>query len=216
MADVATLMNRIDAEFSALDDKIKHAQSEKLEEHRERQNRLTAFEQRLEALPDVWKPRIEALIARFGDRVKVSPSMASSSREVGLEFQSDLARVRLRFSATTDQEVRKLILNYDLQIIPVLMQFDSHSQAEWPLNAIDEQAIVDWVDDRIVSFVKTYLSLHENEAYLREHMVKDPVAGVRFPKFAAASTLQWSGKTYYFIGAETRREFEATHGIASA
>lgn len=215
MADVATLMNRIDAEFSALDDKIKRAQSEKLEEHRERQNRLAAFEQRLETLPDVWKPRIEALIARFGDRVKVAPSMASSSREVGLEFQSDLARVRLRLSAATDQEVRKLILNYDLQIIPVLTQFDSHSQAEWPLNAIDEQAIADWVDDRIVSFVKTYLSLHENEAYLREHMVKDPVAGVRFPKFAAASTLQWSGKTYYFIGDETRREFETTHGIAS-
>jgi YHS domain-containing protein len=46
-------------------------------------------------------------------------------------------------------------------------------------------------------------------------MVSDPVAGVRFPKFAAASSLEWGGRTYYFIGDETRREFEASHGSGS-
>lgn len=211
MSDVATLLDRIDAEFSALDGKIKQAQNVKIQEYHERQERLAAFEKRLASLPPIWKPRLETLVKRFGDKVKATPHVASSSRDVGLEFQSDLARVRLRFSAATDQEIRKLVLNYDLQIIPVLMQFDSHSQAEWPLDAIDEQAVGQWVDDRIVSFVKTYLSLHENEAYLREHMVTDPVAGVRFPKFAAAANMEWNGKTYYFIGEETRKEFEAAH-----
>jgi YHS domain-containing protein len=214
MSDVATLLTRIDAEFSALDARIKQAQAERLQEHRERQDRLAAFEQQLEALTAVWKPRLEALIQRFGDRVKVTPRLASSSREVGLDFQSNLARIRLRFSATTDHDVRKLILNYNLEIIPVLMQFDSHQQADWPIDAIDEQAIASWVDDRIVDFVKTYLSLHENEHYLKDDMVEDPVAAVRFPRFAAATTSTWNGKTYYFIGDETRREFDAKHGIA--
>jgi YHS domain-containing protein len=216
MSDVATLLTRIDAEFSALDARIKQAQTERLQEHRERQDRLASFEQQLEALTAVWKPRLEALIQRFGDRVKVTPRLASSSREVGLDFQSNLARIRLRFSATTDHDVRKLILNYNLEIIPVLMQFDSHQQADWPIDAIDEQAIASWVDDRIVDFVKTYLSLHENEHYLKDDMVEDPVARVRFPRFAAATTSTWNGKTYYFIGDETRREFDAKHGIAQA
>jgi YHS domain-containing protein len=216
MSDVATLLTRIDAEFSALDARIKQAQTERLQEHRERQDRLASFEQQLEALTAVWKPRLEALIERFGDRVKVTPRLASSSREVGLDFQSNLARIRLRFSATTDHDVRKLILNYNLEIIPVLMQFDSHQQADWPIDAIDEQAIASWVDDRIVDFVKTYLSLHENEHYLKDDMVEDPVARVRFPRFAAATTSTWNGKTYYFIGDETRREFDAKHGIAQA
>jgi len=216
MSDVATLLTRIDAEFSALDARIKQAQAERLQEHRERQDRLASFEQQLEALTAVWKPRLEALIQRFGDRVKVTPRLASSSREVGLDFQSNLARIRLRFSATTDHDVRKLILNYNLEIIPVLMQFDSHQQADWPIDAVDEQAIGSWVDDRIVDFVKTYLSLHENEHYLKDDMVEDPVAGVRFPRFAAATTSTWNGKTYYFIGDETRREFDAKHGIAQA
>ena len=211
MSDVSGLLERIDAEFSALKDKIKQAQGEKQQEHKDRQQRLAAFEKEMETLPDVWKPRLEALIQRFGDKAKVSPRLESTSRAVTVDFQSELAKIRMRLSAATDKDIRNLILLYDLEILPTLMQFDSHSQAEWPLNAIDRQAIGAWVDDRIVSFVKTYLSLHENEYYLKEHMVQDPVAGVRFPKFAAASTLQWGGKTYYFIGDDTRREFEESH-----
>ena len=213
--DVATLLDRIDAEFSALDAKIKRAQGEKQQEHHDRQARLATFEKELETLPEVWKPRLEALVKRFGDRAKVAPRIDPSNRAVTMDFQSELARIKLRFSAATDQDVRNLILNYNLEILPTLMQFDSHRQAEWPLEAIDRTAIGQWVDDRIVSFVKTYLSLHENEYYLKEHMVQDPVAGVRFPKFAAAATREWGGKTYYFIGDETRREFEASHGAPS-
>ena len=211
MSDMSTLLNRIDAEFSALDAKIKVAQAEKQGEHQDRQQRLAAFEKEMETLPDVWKPRLEALIQRFGDKAKVTPTLESTNRTVNMQFQSELAKIRLRLSASIDQDVRHLILLYDLEILPALMQIDSHAQAEWPLEAIDRQAIGQWVDDRIVSFVKTYLSLHENEYYLKEHMVSDPVAGVRFPKFAAAATLDWGGKTYYFIGDDTRREFEESH-----
>jgi YHS domain-containing protein len=214
MADLTTLLNRIDAEFSGLEGRIKQVQAEHLHEHQERQKRLATFEKLLAELPAVWKPRLEALTKRFGDRVKVTPRLSSSSRDATLEFQSNLARIRLRLSASTDRDVRKLVLDYNLEILPILMKFDSHGQAEWPLEAIDRQAIANWVDDRIVDFVKTYLSLHENEYYLKDHMVEDPIAAVRFPKFAAATSLEWEGKTYYFIGNETRREFEAKHGIA--
>jgi YHS domain-containing protein len=210
-ADVANLLRRIDAEFSALDGKIEHARAERLQEHRERRKRLAAFEKQMEAVPPVWEPRLKALQQRFGDQMKVTPVLTSTSRQVTLEFQSDLARIRLRFSVSTDREVRQLILNYDLEIIPVFMQFDSHREAEWPLEGFDMAKAADWLDDRIVDFVRTYLSLHENEHYLKEHMVEDPVAGVRFPRFAAGASLERGGKTYYFIGEETRREFEAMH-----
>src|SRR3569833_2723514 len=176
MGDIRNLINRIDAEFSELDDKIKHAQAEGLEQHRERQRRLYEFERRLEQLSDIWGPRLDALLARFGDRAKVTPRLTSSSREAEIEFQSDLARIRLRLSATTDHDVHKLILDYDLEIIPALTEFDSHAKAEWALASLDDAAIGAWVDDRIVSFVRTYLSLHENEYYLKDHMVQDPVA----------------------------------------
>jgi YHS domain-containing protein len=212
MSDVSVLLERIDAEFSALEEKIKRAQGEKLQEHQERQNRLTTFKRELDSLPEVWGPRLDALLERFGEYAKAAPRLESTSRAVTMDFETELARIRLRLSATTDHDVRNLILSYDLEILPALMQFDSHQQGQWPIDAIDRRAVGDWVDDRIVSFVKTYLSLHENEYYLKEHMVRDPVAGVRFPKYAAAATVDVGGKTYYFIGDETRREFEAQQG----
>ena len=215
MGDVSNLISRIDAEFAVLDDKIKQAQTDAVREHDAREQRLERFEKELEALSDVWRPRLQALIDHFGDRVKVAPRVESSGRDVSMDFQSDLARIHLRFSATTDRDVHKLILNYDLEILPMLMQYDAHQTAEWPLDALDEVAIGGWVDDRIVAFVKTYLSLHENEYYLKDHMVVDPIAGVRFPSFAAAATVEWEGKKYHFMGDETRRQFEQLHGIAS-
>ncbi len=60
----------------------------------------------------------------------------------------------------------------------------------------------------------TYLSLHENDLYLKDHMVEDPIAHVRFPKFAAGATLEHNGKTHYFIGEDTRQEFAKKQGIA--
>jgi len=155
MANVDTLLKRIDAEFASLQGRIKQAQGEQLQEHQARQQRLAAFEKLLAELPEVWKPRFEALIEKFGDRVKVTPQVTSSSREATLDFQSDLARIRLRLSASTDHDVRKLVLDYNLEIVPILMHFDSHQHAEWPIEAIDKQAVANWIDDRLVSFVKT-------------------------------------------------------------
>jgi YHS domain-containing protein len=44
-------------------------------------------------------------------------------------------------------------------------------------------------------------------------MIEDPVAGVRFPDFAAGATIEWQGRKYYFIGEETRQEFARQHEI---
>ena len=216
MANIDSLMKRIDAEFESMEKRIEEVKSEQLHEYQERQKRLASFEKLLAELASVWNPRLNAIIRRFGDHVKVTPTLASTSRQAKLEFQSELAQIRLRLSASTDQDVRKLVLDYNLEILPILMQFQSHQQAEWPLDKIDKAAIANWIDDRLVDFVRTFLSLQENEYYLKDHMVEDPVAGIRFPKYAAGATCQRDGKTYYFIADETRREFEAKHTAAKA
>ena len=58
-------------------------------------------------------------------------------------------------------------------------------------------------------------SISMHEIYLKDHMVEDPIAHVRFPKAAAATVLEWSGQKFYFIGEETRREFEKQQGSAA-
>jgi YHS domain-containing protein len=138
-----------------------------------------------------------------------------STREAAFDFQSRQARVRLKFSASTDRDIRKLILSYDLEIIPILMRFKNHDEVEFPLDKVDQEAVAKWLDDRIVDFVQTYFSMGENEIYLKDSMVEDPIAHVRFPRQAAAATVEWRGQQFYFIGEETRREFEKQQGIGS-
>src|SRR5262249_23113369 len=127
--------------------------------------------------------------------------------EGSVGLPAHLGRVGLRFSASTDPDVRTVILGYDLEIIPVFFRYEPHAELEFPLDAVDEAAAGWWVDDRIVDFVRAYLAMGEDEFSSPEHLVEDPVAHVRFPDCAAGATREWQGKKYYFIGDETRREF---------
>jgi YHS domain-containing protein len=215
MPDINNLASRIDAEFTAVEQKVKKFQSEQAEQHKQRGRRLEQLSKVFDDLRDIWRPRLEFLVKKFGDRVQATPRIVPSSREATLDFQSRLARVRLKLSALTDRDIQKVVLSYDLEIIPVLMRFKNHDEIEFPLDRVDKEAVAKWIDDRIVDFVQTYFSMGENEIYLKDEMVEDPIAQVRFPKAAAATSLEWSGRKYYFIGEETRREFEKQQGIGS-
>ena len=208
MAAVNSLLDRLDAEFAAANERVKSYKSQQVEAFQDRQQRLEQFDKLLGQLRDIWRPRLEALAQKFGERVDVRPSIEPGRRSASFEFQSELARIDLRFGVVPDPEVKNIVFTYDLRIVPILMKFESHEEIEFPLDAVDTAALGKWIDDRIVNFVKTYLSLHENEYYLKDHMVQDPVAKVKFPKYAAGATLEAGGKTHYFIDESTRREFQ--------
>ena len=214
MTDISSLASQIDAEFAAVADKAKKFQTEQAQEHKERQKRLDQLSKVFDDMSEVWRPRLEFLVKKFGDRVKMTPRIVPSTREATLEFSSTLAKVSLKFSAYTDRDVQKLVLSYDLEIIPILMRYTPHAEIEFPLDKIDKDAAAKWADARIVDFVRTYLSLGDNEWYLKDQMVEDPIAHVRFPKQAAGATLDWNGKKHYFLGEDTRREFAQQNKIA--
>ena len=111
--------------------------------------------------------------------------------------------------------MRNAVFYYDLEILPILMKFETHAEIEFPLDAVDTQALSQWIDDRIISFVNTYLSLHENAYYLKGHMVEDPIAKVQFPKYAAGAISEIGGKMYYFVSEETCQEFAKQRGTTA-
>lgn len=211
MEDTQELATLIDAALTSMAAKRKHFQEVETRKYDEWKQRLAKLGMEFDTLRDIFQPRLNLLIQKFGTKMTATPKLTQSTREMLLEFHSEVARIRLRFQGTTDHDIRKLILNYDLEVIPVLMQFDSHSTLEMPLDAIDYDAAVRWADERILSFVQTYTALHENPYYLRDQMVTDPVTGTTFPKLAAGATLERDGRTYYFVSEKTRQEFEALH-----
>lgn len=69
------------------------------------------------------------------------------------------------------------------------------------------------LDDHIVDFANAYMELHLARQYQERMLVTDTVAGLGFPKFFAASTLEDGGTIYCFVSDKTRRESEKRHGL---
>jgi YHS domain-containing protein len=159
-------------------------------------------------------------LERLRERLKfdVIPSQFQTeryySRSVTLDVKSELAGViKLGFRLTHDSDVRNILLDYTLEIIPVFFRFNPHSRLAMPLEEYNEAAVGKWLDDCLVEFANAYLELHSTKQYQERVMVSDTVAGISFPRYFAAATLDHDGTTYYFISEETRREFAKRHGL---
>jgi len=212
MTDVDNLIRRIDQELAVDVKAQKAAWAEVVRTNRERGPRLQRYEAVAKHLIELLKPRLDAFIQRFKAVVKAEPSVREHTRAMNLAFTATIAKVSLRFEMFPDEDVSHVRLECTQEIIPVVVRYDKQSVVEFPLDAVPDDAVVQWFDERILSFVKTYLALVRQDATLREHLkelfVEDPVTKIRFPKYLASSTLERDGQTYYFVDEDTHREFE--------
>ena len=65
MAAASSLVDRIDAEFAAANQRATDLKSQKVSEFEGRKQRLEKFEQLLEQLRGIWRPRLEALAQKY-------------------------------------------------------------------------------------------------------------------------------------------------------
>jgi YHS domain-containing protein len=206
MADLNTFLKRLDEQVEKARKGVEQKQTELQQAYEGRKQRYQTYLQLMDELRGVAQPRLAKLAERC--KFDASPTEDADGKSVLLNFKTPVARVQLRLSATHDTDVRNLVLVYDLEILPLYVKFNPHAELEIPLEKIDRAAVENWLDDRLVEFAQTYVTIHFTDQYHQDHMVLDPVADVRFPKAYAQSTLEKDGKTYYFISEQTRREFE--------
>jgi len=206
MADISTFLKRLDEQVAQVRTRVEQKQSEIQQAYEARSERYKRFLRVLEDLQGVAKARLDKLAEKC--KFDATPTENADGKSVLLMFQTPVARVRLRLSATHDDEVRNLVLGYDLEILPIYVKYSPHAELAIPLDKVDRAAVENWLDDRLIEFAQTYVTIHFTDEYQKDHTVVDPVANVRFPKVFAQSTLEKAGKTYYFISDQTRREFE--------
>ena len=212
MTDVATLIRRIDQELERDVQREKAAWAEVARAARERGPRLQRFDAVAKHIIELLRPRLDAFLGRFQAVVKAEPCVRQHTRAINLTFAATVAKVTLTFEVLPDQDVNHVRLECTQEIIPVLVRYDRQSVLELALDGVQDDAVVQWFDERIVAFVKAYLALVRQDTALREHLkdqlVEDPVAKIRFPKYLASSTLERDGRTYYFVDEDTRRELD--------
>jgi hypothetical protein len=215
MAEAATLSQRIRAEFDSRSQRLKSIEQEHAREARDREARLATFAKVCDDLRTVWGPRLEEFARQFGDKTKVTPTVQPSRREARVAFLTDLANMTLTISASANSDITKLVLDYDLLIIPIFFEYQRHARLEMPLDKIDKAAIGAWIDDRLVSCVQAYLSIQDNEYYIKRALVEDPISKARFLKDDAGAKLERDGRTVFFESEETLRQYKQKHQITA-
>lgn len=119
----------------------------------------------------------------------------------------------LRFPATVTLGIallpaddKRLIARYNLIIHPELMEYNRNREMSFPLEG-NEKKLADWVDDRIIEFVDTYLRLETHPLYQKDNTVVDIVCGMRISSTAATSTVEQDGRIFYFCSEHCKDAF---------
>jgi YHS domain-containing protein len=213
MAEQLSLTDRIQAEFNLRAERQKAIEQEKALAAQERDKRLDQFGKVCDDLRAVWRPRLEEFAKQFGDKVKVTPTVTPEQRQATMDFKTDLATVSLVLTVCADSDVTKLVLDYTLRIIPMYFDYERSARLEQPLDKIDRNAIGAWIDDRLVACVKAYLSMQENEHYLKRAMVEDPITKQKFLREDSAAKLDHAGHMVYFASEDSLKQYKHKHQI---
>lgn len=75
------------------------------------------------------------------------------------------------------------------------MEYIRNIEAIFPLEG-NEEALVDWVEGRILDFIDTYLLLETHPLYQKDSTVIDIVCGMHIPSTSATSTVERHGRTF--------------------
>lgn len=161
MADLLTLSDRIDAEFEAARKRSSTLANQGESWSEGRWKRLEQVEKILVETQSLWRDRLSKMGQWFGDRVKLDAQMSVGGRLAKFWVRSPKAEIVLRFSILTDEDVRHVIYQYDLDIVPPEFVYDAHSELVFPIDKIDQHKLVDWIYERMISFGKTYIEMHE-------------------------------------------------------
>lgn len=212
MDSIDELTKRLDAEFKSADSKVEEFQAKAQRTFEQRQERYQKVPALVERIREMAKARLEALVLKFPDTT-VKRSESRYGREVQIYFKSDLASVKMTLGVALDEDIANVALDYHLEILPVFIEFEPHSRYEQPLEGFSIDEATAWLDDRLVAFVKAYLSMQFATAYQKGHLVTDPVAGLTFPEHFTKTTIEHKGQKHHFISEATKQAFAKEHGI---
>jgi hypothetical protein len=174
MTDLDTLIRRIDQELVAEVTREKTAWADRMQAIRHRQERIRRYEPVANHLIDLLRPRLAAFIERFKAVVKVEPGVRENTRSMNMTFAATVAKVTLTFDLLPDWDVSHIRLECTREIIPVLVPYDRQSALELHLDAVQDDAVVGWFDERVVAFVQAYIAVVRQDEDLKDRLVEGP------------------------------------------
>ena len=198
------ILDRFEQHKHDLADK-QHQLDGRMKELLEQRERLAAVAKH--KIETVILPRVEELVRHF-DNSKVEVLHTDADYDCICEFTHTPrfpATVRLGIALLPGNN-ESLTARYDLNILPMLMEFNRNCEEVFALDC-DEELLAGWVEDRILEFIDTYLRLETHPFYQKDNTVIDIVCGMHIPSTSATSTVERDGRTFYFCSDRCKETF---------
>ena len=212
MSDLQSLEQKIQQRLKSVEEANRSQQirlQTKMTEIEERHTRFNRLAD--EVVADIIEPRMQTL-AGFFDNAELLEGSDPVWHSCTCRFDHSArypASVKLTIFVTHDAEIENLLLAYDLEILPIFFKFEGHDQQGFPLDAPNRQDVVDWVDEKILAFIDTYLRLEQTDQYQQSVLVTDPVCGMRFRRSIASAEAEHAGHTWFFCSPGCHDRFMA-------
>lgn len=172
--------------------------------------RQTAYNETAQGiLASVVHPRIQTLCQHF-DNAKIKdcdPAKDLSCSVVLAHTRRYPATATLRFWLWPADDYKQLEVHYDIEILPILMEYDRSDTQHFQIDGLAETDVTEWVEQKLQDFLDTYLKIETHALYHKDNFVVDPVCGMRIPFFDVATTVTRGDHTVYFCSEVCKEAF---------
>jgi YHS domain-containing protein len=218
MTEIDEFKAQLRGEAEAAMERIREMQAQAAEQYREMQANYAIFLDLSRRIQEAIRPWIEAFAESLPG---VTPVVTErDSGPAGRVFHGVFvtfslprsercrASITLRFGLEAGVALDGLTLFYDLEIVPVFVEFERHDQIALPLDPSSVGRAIEWFQRKALAFAKTYVSLFFNPDYQKGSEVPDVVLGRTFPRAFAKGRTEYHGVTYHFLTEESQKAFE--------
>jgi YHS domain-containing protein len=156
-------------------------------------------------------PALQALAEEFPNSQK-PVHVSETSVSIGFRASEELpANASLAFRFTHDTEARKIRVASEIQIVPILMDYERFMSVEIDAECPDRPMLEEFIHAQVLRFVKEYLRTTDpNSEYQKMNQVRDSVCGMRLLRMQASHSSLLEGRKHYFCCRGCRDRFEAT------
>jgi len=168
--------------------------------------------QRFEQLADhlnreIIRPRLEMVTSYLANAIMQDET--SPHRSVcWFEFCQRFPTVaQLEFAIEHDVRFEKLIVQTHIHMMPVFVRYNEQDNLTLPWDSIGDAIVADWVEERLLEFLDTYLRIDAGGDDYAEEPVTDPVCGMQIVRLAAPASDSYHGHPYYFCCKDCHAKF---------
>ena len=159
---------------------------------------------------DEIRPRMEVVARRFDDAHLEHVKTLVGTFSICTLSRSERfpASTTLTIGVSFESSSQSTAATYNLQIIPVFMEYEAHDDLPIHVEEPDVDAIVAWIEHKLQTFVDTYLRVEYDPRYRKAGRHTDSVCGMVVEAGNVSHRSEYARRNFSFCSAACKQKFD--------